>query len=104
MQNVNLNCDPGVPKPRTNIHEFPMTPNFQPAFCDSDSGQIYLSRFADGALAPLHLFDSLPDALILQRDPRGRVTALKSTVTAGFVQAGVFYTRTQAALASGNHR
>lgn len=70
---------------------------FYPAFCDYATGSVYLSQFADGKPAPIHLLDGLPDELVLQRNPEGRITAIKSTVIAGFLNAGRFYTREQAA-------
>ncbi|MCK7576802.1 MAG: hypothetical protein MZV65_13615 [Chromatiales bacterium] len=42
--------------------------------------------------------DGLPDHLVLARGPRGRITAIKSSVIAGFIRLGHFYTREQAAL------
>ena len=70
---------------------------FVPAFRDASTGLVYLSRFSDGRIAPMHLLDGLPPELVVQRTTSGRVTAVRSSVTAGFVKAGVFYTRAQAA-------
>ena len=75
---------------------------FLPAFRDGRTGLVYLSRFSDGRLAPMHLLDGLPPELVVQRTSSGRVTAVCSTVTAGFVKAGQFYTRAQAATALTN--
>lgn len=72
---------------------------FLPAFWDALKDTVYLSRFADGRLAPIHMFDGLPAETILERAPSGRVAKLKPSITAGFVRAGRFYTRTQAARA-----
>lgn len=71
---------------------------FRPAFLDSDTGVIYPSRFADGRPAPCHLLDGLPAHLVLERI-RGRVKAVKKSVISGFVRAGRFYTREEAAAA-----
>jgi hypothetical protein len=71
--------------------------DFVPAFRDGSTGRIYLSRFSDGRIAPMHLLDGLPPELVVQRTNSGRVTAVRSSVTAGFVKAGQFYTRAQAA-------
>ena len=71
-----------------------------PAFMDNDTGCIYLSHFANGSPAPIHLLDGLPDHLILRRSAGGRVLAVKETVEAGFVRDGRFYTRIQAATAA----
>lgn len=73
--------------------------SFVPAFQDTRNGAVYLSRFADGRLAPIHVFDGLPETAILERAPSRRVTKVKSSITAGFVRAGQFYTRAQAAQA-----
>lgn len=70
---------------------------FQAAFLDTDTGRVYLSRFADGRPAPVHVLDGLPEELVLARSGEGRVLAAKQTVVAGFVYADHFYTREQAA-------
>lgn len=70
---------------------------FAPAFCDTATGIIHLARFADGRPAPMHLIDGLPSELIMSRDAAGKSTAVKSSVVAGFVRDGLFYTREQAA-------
>lgn len=72
---------------------------FIPAFRDAITGLVYLSRFSDGRIAPMHLLDGLPSELVVQRTRSGRVAAVRSSVTAGFVKAGQFYTRAQAASA-----
>lgn len=72
---------------------------FLPAFLDSRDGVVYLSRFGDGRLAPMHLFDGLPETLVIRRSAAGKVTAVRNSVVAGFVRAGRFYTRAQAAQA-----
>ena len=70
---------------------------FLPAFQDTVTGRCYLSRFADGKLAPIHLLEGLPESLILQRDHEGRVLAAVPTLTSGFFLGGEFYTREEAA-------
>ena len=70
---------------------------FEPAFLDQSTGQVYRSCFADGSPAPIHMLDGLPDDLVRARDHAGRTTAAKSSVIAGFVKAGKFYARDQAA-------
>ena len=72
---------------------------FRPAFLDFATQTIYPSRFADGRLAPFHLLDGLPDEVIVDRTPSGRVLAAKATLISGFVRNGFFYTRTAAARA-----
>lgn len=70
---------------------------FAPAFLDTETGQVYLARYADGRLAPMHLLEGLPDELILERHESGAVQALKPTVIAGFLRCNRFFTRDQAA-------
>jgi hypothetical protein len=70
---------------------------FMPAFCNTESGQVELSRFADGGLAPMHLLDGLPEDWVATRDDLDGITAVKPAVVAGFVRGGRFYTREEAA-------
>ena len=72
---------------------------FRPGFLDTGTGSIYLSRFADGRLAPVHLLEGLPDQLALRRAGGGNL-AIKDSVIAGFVYRGRFYTRDEAAKAT----
>lgn len=76
---------------------------FVPAFSDTTTGTIYLSRFADGHLAPMHLLEGLPAEVVAGRTSSGRVKAVKKTVVAGFVRNDQFYTREQAAKAVTTH-
>ena len=69
---------------------------FRPAFQDRETGRIYLSAFADGRPAPVHLLDGLPPSLVLTRTPLGRVGAVKGSVISGFARDGHFYTREEA--------
>src|SRR5690349_3698701 len=73
---------------------------FRPAFLDFETQKIYPSRFADGRLAPFHLLDGLPEEVVVDRSPTGRVITAKSTLISGFVRNGFFYTRTAAAKAA----
>lgn len=70
---------------------------FLPAFLDTMTGRCYLSRFADGNLAPIHLLEGLPSCVVLERDSRGRVVAAVATLISGFLLAGEFLTREEAA-------
>ncbi|HEY2629637.1 MAG TPA: hypothetical protein VGI57_10945 [Usitatibacter sp.] len=72
---------------------------FRPAFYDFATQKIYPSRFADGRLAPFHMLDGLPDEVVADRAPNGRVVCAKATLISGFVREGFFYTRTAAARA-----
>ena len=76
---------------------------FLPAFSDTSTGAVYLSRFADGRLAPMHMLDGLPAEVVVDRSTSGRVKAVKKTVVAGFVRNDQFYTREQAAAAVTKH-
>ncbi|WP_207951945.1 hypothetical protein [Pseudomaricurvus alcaniphilus] len=73
--------------------------HFIPAFQDSASGKAYQSCFADGTPAPIHILEGLPDYLVCERSDEGDVKSAVDTVTAGFLYAGQFYTREQAAAA-----
>lgn len=64
---------------------------------DAGTRAVYLSRFADGRIAPFHILDGLPADLVLGRSASGRVAAVKTSVISGFVRAGLFYTRDEAA-------
>src|SRR6187455_1140675 len=57
---------------------------FRPAFFDCSTCAIYLSRFRDGRIAPLHILDGLPDEVVLVRSDCGRVVVVKSTLVSGF--------------------
>lgn len=72
---------------------------FLPAFLDTATATVYLARYADGRLAPMHLLDGLPQELVSVRSTTGRVMAVKESVVAGFVRCGLFFTREQAAAA-----
>ncbi|MBK8184575.1 MAG: hypothetical protein IPK63_17540 [Candidatus Competibacteraceae bacterium] len=69
---------------------------FLPAFYDAESGSVEVARFSNGAPAPIHLLEGLPEAWVKQRRPSGQVIAVKDSVIAGFLRQGRFYTREQA--------
>jgi hypothetical protein len=71
---------------------------FAPAYLDTRTGVALLSRYADGALAPIHVLDGLPSHWIDERDACGRVVKARPGIIAGFLRGGCFYTRDQAAL------
>ena len=78
---------------------------FLPAFLDRETGRVYLSRDAEGAPAPVHCIDGLPEEGVLRRDEAGRPTAVKASLEAGFVLGARFYSREEAArLVSGLRR
>ena len=70
---------------------------FVPAFMDSSTGKVYECRLADGRPAPFHVFDGLPDALVVAHDRRGRPAQVVGTMICGFTLASLFYTREQTA-------
>ena len=72
---------------------------FVPAFQDTDTDSSVVSRFADGRPAPVHVLDGLPEDWITARDEKGNVLSVRDSVVAGFICAGRFYTREEAAIA-----
>ena len=58
-----------------------------PAFYDMESGLVYLSRYADGRLAPIHIHDGLPPEVAKRSE---------LNVIAGFTLNKRFLTREQA--------
>ena len=72
---------------------------FRPAFLDCATMQVYASTFTDGRPAPFHLLDGLPEDVVIERAPDGRVRRVKSSIISGFERGGFFYTRRAAARA-----
>ena len=70
---------------------------FRPAFRDDATGEIYASCFLDGRPAPVHLYDGLPDDVVIARSASGHVSTVKQTLVSGFLRRGRFYTREEAA-------
>ena len=70
---------------------------FIPAFCDSVTGRVEISRLPNGLPAPIHVFEGLPENWVVERDASSKPTAIKHSVVAGFVREGCFFTRSQAA-------
>ena len=70
---------------------------FVPAFMDSSTGKVYECILADGRPSPFHVFDGLPDALVVAHDRRGRPAQVVGTLISGFTLADRFYTREQTA-------
>ncbi|MBK5939950.1 hypothetical protein CCR96_12005 [Halochromatium roseum] len=73
---------------------------WRPGYLNLATGEIELSRFGDGRLAPIHVLDGLPEAWVQRRDADGHVIAAEPEVVSGFIRAGQFYTRDQAARAA----
>jgi hypothetical protein len=76
------------------------TLGFRPAFMNTRTGEVYLSRFGDGRLAPMHLLDGLPASVVLKRTDSGCVAAVHGWITGGFVRDNRFFTREQAVAAT----
>jgi hypothetical protein len=72
---------------------------FAPGYLDTLTGIVLPSRYADGTPAPLHVLDGLPPYWVAERDALGRVLKARPGIIAGFLRAGRFYTRAEAALA-----
>lgn len=72
---------------------------FVPGFRHSATGDLAISRFADGSAAPLHVLDGLPEDWIAERDVHGHVTHTCAGLVSGFIRQGRFYTRDEAARA-----
>jgi hypothetical protein len=70
---------------------------FIPAFCDSVTGRVEISRLQNGQPAPIHTIEGLPESWIIERDAAFKAIAISYSVVAGFVREGCFYTRSQAA-------
>jgi hypothetical protein len=79
------------------------TAGFIPAFCDTETGKVVPSRHADGSLAPIHVLAGLPREWAVELGNGNVVLAVKETIIAGFLRAGVFFTRDQAAQAVALH-
>lgn len=70
---------------------------FIPGYLNTQSGEMAVSRFADGQPAPIHILEGLPDGWIQERSASGQVLQVKEGIIAGFILNGRFYTRQQAA-------
>jgi hypothetical protein len=69
---------------------------FRPAFWDTSTQTVYLSRFGDGSVAPIHVLDGLPAELVLERSAQGHALVVRAGVISGFERLGRFYTRDEA--------
>ena len=72
---------------RDNVQDF-QSGTMTPAFYDMESGNIFVSRYSDGRVAPIHIYDGLPSEIIERAD---------INVISGFLKDGEFMTREQAA-------
>ena len=69
---------------------------FRPAFYDAQQQRAEVARFSNGAPAPFHLLEGVPEDWVTKRDSCGKVIAVKASIIAGFIRNGIFYTREQA--------
>lgn len=74
---------------------------FRPAYLNTATGETVVSRFANGAIAPVHVLDGLPEDWVVARDRRGNVRQVLASILAGFVRGERFYTREAAARVAG---
>ncbi len=65
---------------------------FLPAFKNLLDEQVHLSMDTNGELSLMHLFDTLPDHWINERDEQGKPVSLHANVIAGFMRNAQFYT------------
>lgn len=73
------------------------TCGFVPAFRDEETGAVFRACDGGGRPTPVHVLDGLPEEVVISRDTSGRVTAVKPSLTSGFLLHGHFYDRAQAA-------
>jgi len=81
------------------VSEYNRAFGFVPAFYNMVTGEVYLSCFANGRPAPVHLLDGLPSHAVLKSVVTGKAYALQDAVISGFVLGKRFYTREEARLA-----
>ena len=70
---------------------------FKPAFMNSNSGRIEISRTESGGPAPIHLIDWLPEEWAASTRKDGSIESLIPGIISGFSRDGKFYTREQTA-------
>ena len=58
---------------------------FIPAFCDSITGRVEISRFQNGKPATIHMIEGLPASWVVERDASSKVIAVRHSIVAGFV-------------------
>jgi hypothetical protein len=103
LSNHELRRQNSVFKNTGGISEENRADGFHPAFYDSQHERVELARFSDGTPAPVHTLDGVPNDWVTERDRSGRVVTVKSSIIAGFIRNGVFYTREQASCLCSKH-
>ena len=73
---------------------------FIPAFMDTETGNVYRSRFSDGKPAPVHVLAGLPDELVDADCQSNSNRSIKHSVVSGFIHEDHFYSREEAAQAA----
>lgn len=73
---------------------------FIPAFMDTETGNVYRSRFPDGKPAPVHVLAGLPDELVSTDTRSNGNRSIKHSVVSGFLHKDHFYSREEAAQAA----
>ncbi len=71
---------------------------FAPGFMNQETGEVVVSRFADGRCAPIHCMDGLPKewmstAIATDCD----ALTIKDCVISGFIRHGQFFSRAEVA-------
>lgn len=74
-----------------------VAPAFRPAFLNLASGEIELSRNANGEPAHIHLISWLPLGWAVSQADNGAIQELKPGIISGFECDGAFYTRDEMA-------
>lgn len=82
------------------VSEIASSKRFVPAFKDDETGRVEVSRFANGADAPVHVLEGLPAEWATALDSDGRPSELKASIVSGFLRGDEFFTREEAAKAS----
>ena len=82
------------------VSELACSKRFVPAFQDSETGRVEVSRFANGSEAPVHVLEGLPAEWATALDAEGRPSELKASIVSGFIRGDEFFTREQAAQAT----
>lgn len=70
---------------------------FSPAFRNPETGDVYRALTANGAPAPYHCLDGLPECIVAERHDNGRVKSVNCSLESGFLLDEQFFTREQAA-------
>jgi hypothetical protein len=73
---------------------------FIPAFMDTETGNVYRSRFPNGKPAPIHVLAGLPDELLDTHCHPNSHRSIKHSVISGFILEDRFYSREAASQAT----